>query len=1071
MRRCATAAVVALSVLILASASASAAVPSLGPVAATDIQGVSALLKGTVDPDGLATSWSFEYLEQAQFEASGFAGAVSTATTVVGPGSGPEPARAAVSGLKPGTDYRFRLLATNDSGATEAQGTFSTTQGFGFLPGEEGFAASVVADGGTPATLAGSHPYELGFYLGLNQGGEFEDQPGVAFPDGDLRDLRIEMPPGVLINPRALDKCSGVAFHVPRSSPFEASRSGESCPGSSQVGTVEVETSADGGEPRHFGLFNLEPAPGVPAQLGFAPFGSPISLDLHLRRRGDGAYALTLEAEDFPQSLDVSGLRLRLWGTPWAVSHNGERGNCLNEAEPQFPWAKCPVGEQATSKPLAYLTLPTSCGAPLTFTATASAWQQPGAVTAQATSGASPGPPPPVDSCAGLRFDPVPDGFLTTTKASSGSGFNFRLTVDHEALTAPALRSSSPARKALVALPPGVSINPSVGAGLGVCTPAQYEAESAFNPQGTACPNGAKIGEFRLRMPLFEEWLEGAIYLAAPDNPATVPAGAENPFDSLVAVYLVAKSPQRGVVVKVAGRIVPDPATGNLTASFDDLPQLPYTDLELNFRAGQRAFLISPPTCGPARTEIQMTPWTGAAGAVSASTVSQIETGIDAGPCPAGTPPFAPGAITGGVNSNVGSYTPYFIHLSRRDTEQEITSYSLVLPRGITGRLAGVPFCPEAAIAAARGRRGLDETADPSCPAASQVGRTLTGYGVGAALTYAPGKIYLAGPYNGQPLSLVTVNAATVGPFDLGTIVIRSAFSVDPRTAQLQIDSRASDPTPHILAGVPLHLRDIRIYMDRPQFTRNPTSCEAAAMHSTLTGSGARFDDPSDDSTAAVSRHFQLLNCLTLDFRPKLGLRLRGGSRRGAYPSLRATFAARQTLDSSLKRIAVTMPHSLFLAQNHIRAVCTRVEFAAERCPPGSVYGKAVVHTPLFDQPLRGNVYLRSSSNRLPDLVASLYSGAVHIVLEGKIGPTKRGGIRTFFDNLPDAPIDRFTMTLLGGRRGLLVNSANICAKPPLASIKALGQNNVGAVFTSTLRGQCKEKGQRKPDRKRGGGR
>jgi hypothetical protein len=243
--------------------------------------------------------------------------------------------------------------------------------------------------------------------------------------------------------------------------------------------------------------------------------------------------------------------------------------------------------------------------------------------------------------------------------------------------------------------------------------------------------------------------------------------------------------------------------------------------------------------------------------------------------------------------------------------------------------------------------------------------------------------------------------------------------------------------------------------MDRPQFTRNPSSCEPSQLISTLTGSGARFGDPTDDSVATVSKPFQLLNCLTLGFRPKLGLRLRGGSRRGDYPSLRATFASRGSRDASLKRIAVTMPHSLFLAQNHIRAVCTREQFAADRCPAGSVYGRAVAYTPLFDEPLRGPIYLRSSSNRLPDLVASLYSGAIHIVLVGQIGPAKHG-IRTLFDEVPDAPIDRFVMALRGGDRGLLVNSANICAAPPIASVKAVGQNNRGTVFTSRLRGQCK---------------
>jgi hypothetical protein len=304
-----------------------------------------------------------------------------------------------------------------------------------------------------------------------------------------------------------------------------------------------------------------------------------------------------------------------------------------------------------------------------------------------------------------------------------------------------------------------------------------------------------------------------------------------------------------------------------------------------------------------------------------------------------------------------------------------------------------------------------------------------------------------------------------VGPFDLGTIVIRSAFAVDPLTAQLQIDSSVSDRIPHILGGIPLHLREVRVFVDRPSFTRNPTSCQASEMLSTLTGSGALLDNPSDDSSATVRKHFQLLNCLELGFRPRLGVRLKGGVRRGAYPAMRTVFRAREQLDASLKRIAVTMPHSLFLAQNHIRAVCTRVQFAAESCPAASVYGRAVARTSLFDEPLSGPVVLRSSNNPLPDLVASLRSGEVRINVEGRIGPSKSGGIRAFFDELPDAPIERFVMWLRGGKHGLLVNSVNICAQPPKAYVRALGQNNRGAVFATTLRGQCGKK------KHKGGGR
>jgi hypothetical protein len=1060
LRRIAAIATSALALCLLGVPAAQAVAPALTPATATNIQGVSAVLKATVDPEGLPTTYLYEYAT-----ASNFAGSSKTASQPAGQGTDPRPARAAIAGLKPNTTYFIRLVATNSSGSTTGtSASFKTTKGFGFLPGTEGFAASAHADGGAPATQAGSHPYQLDLEINLNKGGEFEDQPGVTFPDGDIKELAIEMPPGLIANPSVLSRCSAVQFHTPRQSPFETSQSGESCPDRSQVGTIEVKTSLGGGIARRFGLFSLDPAPGIPAQLGASPFGAPFVLDVGLRPNPDGSYVLTLEASEIPQLLDLHGIEISLWGTPWNPSHDGERGNCLKGEEPSFPWCKQSVGEPVTFPPRAYLTLPGACSGALFFSATATSWQQPAQVSAQAINRTASGAEAPM-SCKGLVFTPKPVGQLNDTKASSPSGYNFRLSQNLENLTNPSQLAAPPVKTAVVSLPAGVSVNPSVGAGLGTCSPGQYAAETAFSPQGAGCPNVAKLGDFEVKTPLFDGIVDGSIYLAAP---------YENPFGSLVAVYLVAKLPERGVLVKLAGRIEPDLGTGNLVATFDGLPQLPYTDLDLTFRTGQRAFLITPPACGAAVTTTDSSPWalalspghttTSPFTPVRTTTATQITSGIGGGPCPQGAPPFDPAVVAGGVNSNVNSYTPYFIHIARQDTEQELTSYSLVLPEGITGKLAGIPFCPDAAIEAARARRGVAEEQSPSCPAASEVGHVQTGYGVGSSLTYTTGRIYLAGPYNGQPLSLVVINPATVGPFDVGVVVIRSAFSVNQRTAQLQIDRSASDRIPHILSGIPLHLRDIRIYMDRFQFTHNPSSCAPGNLISNLTGAGLDFTSEADDSIATETRHFQLLNCLTLGFKPKLGIRLRGPTRRGAYPSLRATFAARGQGDTNLKEIKVSLPRSQFLAQNHIRAICTKAQFQREDCPPASAYGKATAYTPLFDEPLTGSVYLRSSASKLPDLVANLRSGAIRIVVEGEIGPTKQGGISALFRNLPDQPVDRFVMVLNGGRRGLLTNSANVCKVPPEATVQALGQTNLGAKFTTVLRGQCGGKKAERPN-------
>ncbi len=1046
------------TLLALGSASnAAAAVPGLGGVGATNLQGVSALLEGSVDPEGLATEYQFEYVDSARFASEGFASAAKTPLSSAGSGTAPVQARATVAGLSPSTAYRVRLVATNESGPASAEGEFTTSAGFGLLPGGEGFSAEAISEGGGVAQQAGLHPYQVNLHVGFRSGGEFEDQPGFEFPDGDVREMTISMPPGFLINGSVLNRCGAADFATARTSPFEASRSGEDCPIASQVGTVEVGTAGDGGEPRRFGVFNLAPPPGVAAQIGFAPYGSPVVLGVAIQERPDGSYVMVLRARNMPQALDLRDLSLSLWGTPWGTSHDGERGDCLKETEPDFPWAKCSVGPPKNFDRKAYLSLPTTCSPNLAFGLRVSSWQQSGEASAEAVNRDG-GEPAPVSGCGSLQTDVSATGVLSDRKASSPTGYGFSLTSNTLRVTDPQFLVTPSIQRARISLPNGVTVNPSVGEGLVTCAPAQYAAETPLSAAGAGCPNASRLGDFSVRSPLFEvgELFSGTVYLATPNDPGTPTPGAENPFDSLLAIYLIAKLPERGVQVKLAGKLEPNPASGDLVAIFDSLPQIPYTDLRVTFRTGQRSLLVTPAACGQAISRIEMTPWAQGVPSTTVSDGSVIDAGSEGAPCPSGVPPFNPGSTAGAVNSNVGAYTPYFVHLTRRDPEQEITSYSLVLPKGITGKLAGIPFCPDAAIAAARTRRGAAETASPSCPATSQVGRTVTGYGVGAALTYAPGRIYLGGPYKGAPLSLVTINAATVGPFDLGVIVIRSAFQVDQTTAQLRIDSRASDPIPHILEGVPLHLRDIRIYMDRPEFTHNPSSCEPSALVSSLTGSGARFGDPADDSTATVGSHFQLLNCLTLGFQPKLGIRLRGGAERGDYPQLRVTFASRGPQDSNLKRIEVAMPHSEFLANEHIRQICTRPKFQAETCPAESEYGRAVAYTPLFDEPLRGKVYLRSSPDRaLPDLVANLRSGAIRIAVEGRIGSAKGGGIRALFTDLPDAPINRFVMTLYGGERGLLVNSANICTSPPRAIVRALGQNNLGSAFTTTLRGQC----------------
>ena len=902
-----------------------------------------------------------------------------------------------------------------------------------FLPGPAGFEAKAQVEGGALATQAGSHPAQLEIDLGFTQ--------SAGFSEGDLKDLSIELPPGLLEDPLAVPQCSQVDFHTPRLSPFEAaSEAGESCPDRTQVGTISLDSSVGGGQTRTFGLFNLAPPPGAPAQIGANPYGAPVSFIPEVRQAG-GEYGITMQRRGVPQLFATGGLSLKIWGTPWSVLHNYQRGNCLNEAEPSFGWAKCSVGRPKTNPPTAYLTLPTSCEGALSFAARATSWQGGPEAIAQSQS-------PALTGCEALAFDPKAIAQLSDPRASSPSGYEFDIDVDAAGYTDPNRLVPSPLRRVFVKLPDGVTINPSVGAGLGVCTPAQYAAESPTSLPGAACPNESKIGDFTVISPFFEKRLEGSIFLAAPFN---------NPFGSLMAIYLIAKSEERGILVKVAGELQADPSTGSLKASFDQLPQLPYSQLRLHFREGQRSPLATPAECGSLSTEADFTSWRPGAAPKHVSLPLSITAGAGGGPCPSGLAPFNPQAKGGTLNSQAGAYSPFYLHLTRGDTEQEITSYSATLPPGLLGKVAGIPFCSEADLERAAHRSGFAERDDPSCPAASLIGRTLSGYGLGPVLSYAPGNLYLAGPYNGSTVSVVAIDAALVGPFDLGTVIVRSAIRVDKSTGQVSLDAVGSDPIPHIIDGIPVHLRDIRAYIDRAGVTVNPTNCSPFTLASALNGAGLRLSDGSDDTLATATAPFQAFNCSSLGFKPQISLSLGGASKRGAHPSLRAVVRPRPG-DANIAKAAVTLPPSLFLNQDSIETICTRVQFNAKRCPKESVYGHARAFTPLLDDPLEGPVYLRSSDNPLPDVVFALTGRGFEINLVGRIDSYK-GGIRGSFDVIPDAPVTKFVLRMRGGKRGILVNSAkDICEEPQFADAKFLGQNNLGWAYKPKVEAKCKGK-------------
>ena len=296
------------------------------------------------------------------------------------------------------------------------------------------------------------------------------------------------------------------------------------------------------------------------------------------------------------------------------------------------------------------------------------------------------------------------------------------------------------------------------------------------------------------------------------------------------------------------------------------------------------------------------------------------------------------------------------------------------------------------------------------------------------------------------------VTPAVSGPYDLGNAVVRVKVYVNPVTAQI---TAVSDPFPQILEGIPLRIRSVQLELDRQNFTLNPTNCDPFAVGVTAFGD--------EGSTGVASHHFQVGNCAALDFGPDLGLAARGNTGRRGHPALQAV-VQRGPDEANLRRIIVAMPNTVILDNSHIGTVCTRVQFAADNCPEGSVIGSAIVKTPLLDQPLSGPVLLRSSNHELPDLVLAL-TGQFEIELVGRIDSTKRGGLRTSFENLPDAPFTSAVVDLLGGRKGLLQNSKDLCKSAKRASVQLIGQNGKRIVRKTKLRSACGSNAKRKRPR------
>jgi len=876
----------------------------------------------------------------------------------------------------------------------------------------------------------------------------------LPFEDRVLKTERVDLPPGFTENPQSSPKCSQEDFEniviiegQPRRIP--------ACDPSTIVGREEVwlvvntANAVPGPSPGTFlpkgfvippeaakgtrvPVYSLEPNAGEPARLGFVIAFSRV-IELH------GAVAWESDFHEYftihlPQpSVGFSTLKSRLLAfgqsgdgthitTPTTCFNPNElphlystwfRGESWGEPNPTFPegstpWeAKLPPG-----------VMPTGCE------------KVPFDPSIEADAGTpSIDSPAPATVTAKLPFVPAKEGGEVRVNEGATEGI-----------------SQSHVRRAEVSLPEGMGLNPSGANGLVACTDAQFKKGQRV--ETNECPPASVIGTVEVISPPLAEPLEGEVYVG--EQKSQEPQSGE-----MFRILIEAKSAHEGIFARLVGNVKANPATGELTAVLTDkivgefagtlpdgLPQVPFESVKMHLD-GSKATLTSPPTCSTFEATGQFEPWARPGEQVPVSAkLPTLSSDPGGGSCPQtlAERKFTPGYSASMRDRKAGSFSPFELHITRPDGAQEIRKVEATLPPGMVAKLKGVKYCPQASIDAAGAKSGASELAAPSCPDSSLVGTTGIDAGSGSAPFHTNGKVYLAGPYKGAPISMVFVTPAVAGPYDLGTVVVRAALFVNPETAEVHA---VSDTIPYVFGGVKLDIRAIDVSIDRKNFTLNPTTCrEAFSIRSSIFGGGGNPANEASWFAASPSSPFRATECKKLKFKPSFFARILGGenqTHRAANPKFRATLDARKG-DANVRRAAFILPRATILDQSHIQTVCTRVQLAANACPKKSIYGNAKATSPLLDGKLKGPVYLTSSDNELPDLLVDL-KGQVNIRLRGVIS-SEHGRLKTVFRNTPDVAVDKFVLTMKGGDRGLLVNSRDLCSRQTNGFLNLGAQNS-----------------------------
>jgi hypothetical protein len=887
-------------------------------------------------------------------------------------------------------------VASNRVGSAEE----SLAVPFGF----ENFNAQATSANGLTDAQAGDHPYEttVSFmantaYLHTGQGGlsssHLYPQNGVRPGyQGTIKDFVLDLPPGVVGDPQTTPKCPQV----------DVGGASIECPPDTQVGVItnyfdprgltgasinehtagktlfEVATTP---------IYNIEPEKGYPAQFEFTADEEIVTL--HASVTEETNYGARVTVSDIPQASGVIGSTVTFFGSP--------------TSDPNMDDLRFGQGED-----VAFLDNPTGCSnEPQVAKVSMDTWEQPGVLLPDGApdlsdsrwASATTTMYPQVTGCEVLQFDPAIEVLPDTSQADEPSGLTINLRVPQAAQQAPSLVTPE-LKNATVTLPAGLSISPAAAEGLQGCSDAQIDFAS---PTAGACPQASELGTVKIATPLLTEPLEGHVFLGSPGCDPCSSADAADGNE--LRIFLEAAG--SGVVIKKLGTIYANPSTGQLTSTFLDNPQVPFTDLELHFKSGLRAPLAMPQTCGTFTTTSDLTPWSTPV-TPDADSVSPFSVDWDGhgGACPA-VLPFGPYFSAGTSNPNAGQFSPLTITFGREDREQDLSGIQVRTPPGLLGTLTGVPLCgePQASLG--------------TCSQASKIGSMTVAAGPGGHPFYEKGSLYLTGPYKGAPFGLSIVVPTVAGPFNLGNVVVRARIDVDPDTTALTV---TSDAFPQIIDGIPLRLRTANVTVDRPGFIFNPTNCAQQQIQATVTGA--------QGAVSNVSAPFAVSGCKGLAFAPKFSVYTQGHTSRVDGASLDVKLAYPTGPQSNISHVRVELPKQLPARLTTLQKACPAATFQANpaSCPRASLVGVAKAITPVLPTPLVGPAYFVSHGGEaFPNLIVVLQGYGVRVDLIGDTFINKEGITSSTFTNVPDVQVSSFELYLPEGPFSALAANGNLC--------------------------------------------